>query len=102
MIPLMKDSRMRKANKWNWASFLHLSIGASRSASCPITQNNSTAKQQWVASKIQQPSTALIPQKYISEDEFPTLNKQALKYASLFATMYCCEQFSKPTIKKAD
>jgi hypothetical protein len=36
--------------------------------------------------------------RYISNDEFPT----ALKYASVFGTTYCCEQFfSKLTIAKS-
>nr|KAF6407290.1 hypothetical protein HJG59_009933 [Molossus molossus] len=30
---------------------------------------------------------------YISSDEFPTLRRCALKYASVFGTTYCCEQF---------
>ena len=38
---------------------------------------------------------------YIRDDEFPTLKKHALKYASVFGTTYCCEQFfSKLTIAK--
>nr|KAF6460576.1 hypothetical protein HJG59_011488 [Molossus molossus] len=31
--------------------------------------------------------------RYISTDEFPTLRRCALKYASVFGTTYCCEQF---------
>ena len=43
---------------------------------------------------------------YICDDEFPTLKKHALKhalkYASVFGTSYCCEQFFlKLTIAKA-
>nr|KAF6480694.1 hypothetical protein HJG59_010560 [Molossus molossus] len=30
---------------------------------------------------------------YISNDEFPTLRRHALKYTSVFRTTYCCEQF---------
>nr|KAF6426423.1 hypothetical protein HJG59_009131 [Molossus molossus] len=38
---------------------------------------------------------------YLSNDEFPTLRRHALKYASVFGTTYCCEQFfSKRTISK--
>ncbi|XP_069811921.1 general transcription factor II-I repeat domain-containing protein 2A-like [Dendropsophus ebraccatus] len=38
---------------------------------------------------------------YLSNDEFPTLRKHALKYASVFGTTYCCEHFfSKLTIAK--
>ncbi|CAK6436213.1 unnamed protein product [Pipistrellus nathusii] len=40
--------------------------------------------------------------RYISNNEFPTLRRHALKYASLFGTTYCCEQFfSKLTITKS-
>ncbi|XP_016061495.1 PREDICTED: general transcription factor II-I repeat domain-containing protein 2B-like isoform X1 [Miniopterus natalensis] len=40
--------------------------------------------------------------RYISSDEFPTLRRHALKYASVFGTAYCCEQFfSKLTITKS-
>lgn len=39
---------------------------------------------------------------YISNDEFLTLRNHALKYASVFGTTYCCEQFfSKLTIAKS-
>lgn len=39
--------------------------------------------------------------RYISNEEFPTLRRHALKYASVFGTTYCCEQFfSKLTIAK--
>ncbi|CDW60368.1 hypothetical protein TTRE_0000874001 [Trichuris trichiura] len=31
--------------------------------------------------------------RYISNDEFPVLRRHALKYASVFGTTYCCEQF---------
>ena len=38
---------------------------------------------------------------YIRDDEFRTFKKHALKYASVFGTTYCCEQFfSKLTITK--
>nr|KAF6469739.1 hypothetical protein HJG59_011115 [Molossus molossus] len=38
----------------------------------------------------------------ISNEEFPTLRILALKYASVFGTTYCCEQFfSKLTIAKS-
>nr|KAF6492373.1 hypothetical protein HJG59_009578 [Molossus molossus] len=38
----------------------------------------------------------------ISRDEFPTLRRHALKYASVFRTTYCCEQFfPKPPIAKS-
>ncbi|XP_074045122.1 LYR motif-containing protein 9 isoform X1 [Macrotis lagotis] len=41
-------------------------------------------------------------QRFISNDEFPTLRRHALKYASVFGTTYCCEQvFSKLTIAKS-
>ena len=30
---------------------------------------------------------------YVRDGEFPTLKKHALKYASVFGTTYCCEQF---------
>jgi hypothetical protein len=40
--------------------------------------------------------------RYISNDEFPALRRHALKYASVFGTTYCCEQFfSKLTIAKS-
>ncbi|CDW58614.1 Dimer Tnp hAT domain containing protein [Trichuris trichiura] len=40
--------------------------------------------------------------RYISNDEFPVLRRHALKYASVFRTTYCCEQFfSKLTIAKS-
>jgi hypothetical protein len=40
--------------------------------------------------------------RYISNDKFPTLRRHALKYASVFGTTYCCEQFfSKLTIAKS-
>lgn len=39
--------------------------------------------------------------RYIRNDEFPILRRHALKYASVFGTTYCCEQFfSKLTIAK--
>nr|KAF6492423.1 hypothetical protein HJG59_009626 [Molossus molossus] len=39
--------------------------------------------------------------RYIINDEFPTLRRHALKYASVFGTTYCCKQFfSKLTIAK--
>ena len=39
---------------------------------------------------------------YISEDEFPSLKKHALKYASVFGTTYCCKQFfSKLTLAQS-
>ena len=39
---------------------------------------------------------------YVRDDEFPTLKKHALKYASVFDTTYCCKQFfSKLTIPKS-
>uniref|UniRef100_A0A5S6QHL4 Dimer_Tnp_hAT domain-containing protein n=1 Tax=Trichuris muris TaxID=70415 RepID=A0A5S6QHL4_TRIMR len=40
--------------------------------------------------------------RYITNDEFPTLRRHALKYASAFGTTYSCEQFfSKLTIAKS-
>lgn len=40
--------------------------------------------------------------RYISNDEFPTLRRHALKFASVFGTTYCCEQFfSKLIIAKS-
>jgi len=40
--------------------------------------------------------------RYISADEFPSLRRHALKYASVFGTTYCCEQFfSKLTLAKS-
>jgi hypothetical protein len=40
--------------------------------------------------------------RYISNDDFPTLRRHALKYAYVFGTPYCCEQFfSKLTIAKS-
>jgi hypothetical protein len=40
--------------------------------------------------------------RYISNEEFPTLRRHALKLASVFGTTYCCEQFfSKLTIAKS-
>ena len=39
--------------------------------------------------------------RYICADEFPSLRIHALKYASVFGTTYCCEQFfSKFTLAK--
>nr|KAF6471666.1 hypothetical protein HJG59_011038 [Molossus molossus] len=40
--------------------------------------------------------------RYISNDECPTLRRHALKYASVFGTTYCHEQFfSKVTVTKS-
>ncbi|KAK3892883.1 hypothetical protein Pcinc_003284 [Petrolisthes cinctipes] len=39
--------------------------------------------------------------RYVSADDFPILRRHALKYASVFGTTYCCEQFlSKLTLAK--
>ncbi|KAK8397584.1 hypothetical protein O3P69_004391 [Scylla paramamosain] len=40
--------------------------------------------------------------RYVSADDFPILRRHALKYASVFGTTYCCEQFfSKLTLAKS-
>ncbi|KAM4043803.1 general transcription factor II-I repeat domain-containing protein 2-like [Anomaloglossus baeobatrachus] len=40
--------------------------------------------------------------RYVSNDDFPTLRRHALKFASVFGTTYCCEQFfSKLSIAKS-
>lgn len=40
--------------------------------------------------------------RYVSADDFPILRRHALKYASVFGTTYCCEQFfSKLNLAKS-
>ena len=41
-------------------------------------------------------------QRYVTADDFPILGKHALKYVSLFGSIYCCEQFfSKLNLAKS-